>query len=96
MIASRTDVIKNTINSHSATIIKPDGTETVLTYRPDLVEAQQIVGGYVQFVKVVGGTLVVNEEGLLLALSWNRKASNLAGDVIVGTVILLRGWRTLA
>ncbi len=55
--------------SNSAALVKADGTVKVLGHRPTLAEAQEFVGGYVEFVKARNSkgtvTLVVDEEGKL-------------------------------
>jgi hypothetical protein len=80
----------------SATIIKVDGTTQELNHRPTLEEAQSIVGGYIGFVKLEHGILIVDEEGLLKNKPINMQASRLYGhSAIVGDVILLKGWRTV-
>ena len=55
--------------------------------RPSLEELQGIVGGLIEFVRVKGGNLWVNEEGLLQGLPLNYHASVLANQPIVGTVL---------
>ena len=68
---------------------------TVTEYRsdtpPTLAEAQTAVGGYVEVVRIDGRELLVNEEGLLRNLPVNREASALAGQHIVGDVVILEG-----
>jgi len=48
-----------------ATVICQDGTEKQLDHRPTLKEAQDIVGGYVEFLHLKGQniTLVLDEDG---------------------------------
>ena len=56
-----------------------------------LKEMQEIVGGYIEIVSLDGGMImVVNEEGLLKRLPPNVIASELAGRVIVGSVLVCR------
>jgi hypothetical protein len=82
---------------NKATVIRTHGElRTELDHKPTLEEAQQIVGGYIEYVKVKEGTLVVNEEGRLLGLPYNDVASKMYGGIIVGNVILLQGWRGVA
>ena len=86
-----------------ATVIKVDGTTTKLDHRPTLEEAQEIVGGYIELVKVGGNkTLVVDEDGRIKNKKQNDKATSILqasfiGPVtnIVGDVIVLEGWRTV-
>ena len=61
------------------------------TSRPSLEEAQEAVGGFVEVIPVERGQLLVNEEGLILQLSPNPTASQIAGRPIVGNALLLEG-----
>ena len=79
------------------TRIAPDGTETTL--RPakgrefDLAELQAAVGGYIERVNVQGvghATVYADEDGLGKGLEPNPKASALAGQPIVGPVLIVR------
>ena len=82
---------------NKATVIKVDGTEIALPTRPSLIEAQRIVGGYIQLLHIPHGlTLVVDENGRLNGKQRNAKASDYyqLGD-LVGDVIVLEGWRTV-
>ena len=72
--------------------IKVDGTE--LTVSPinennfSLKEMQEIVGGYITLVNLKDGfVLVVNEDGIHQGLSFNKKASKIAGISLVGDVL---------
>jgi hypothetical protein len=83
-----------------AIILRTDGTREELGHKPTLGEAQAIVGGYVEVVKcrdVELGTVVqmlVDEEGHLKRLPVNEEATNhFYGNLIVGDVIVLYGWR---
>jgi len=84
-----------------ATVVRVDGIETELDHRPTLEEAQRIVGGCIEFVKVGGNrTLVVDEEGKLKGkpvnrLITDRYGSSIYGGYIVGDAIVLEGWRTV-
>jgi len=86
---------------NSATIIRADGTEEALDHRPSLEEAQKIVGGYVELVKVGGNrTLVVDDEGKLKGKPANKVitiiyGSQIYGGYIVGDVVVLEGWKTV-
>jgi len=86
---------------NKAIIVRVDGTEQELDHRPSLKEAQEIVGGYIEFVKVGGNkTLVVDEEGKIKnkPTNWvitNIYGSKIYGGYIVGNVIVLEGWRTV-
>ncbi len=86
---------------NSATVIKVDGTEELLDHRPSLEEAQGIVGGYIELVKIGGNkTLVVDEEGKIKNKPTNKTITNkygsqIYGGYIVGDVLVLEGWRTV-
>lgn len=83
----------------SAYILKADGTKTPLARKPTLKEAQEIVGGYIEFAHCPYSpkhTLVVNEEGLVIGLPFNEAATTLyKASPIVGDVIVLEGWKTV-
>lgn len=52
-------------------------------------ELQGFVGGYFEFVRVIGGlTMACNEEGVLRNLPRNGWASNIARRPIVGDVVI--------
>lgn len=86
---------------NKATIVRVDGTTEELDRRPTLTEAQQIVGGWAELVKVGDNkTLVVDEEGKLKGKPVNKKitqlyGSRIYGGYIVGDVIVLEGWKTV-
>jgi len=65
--------------------------------KPSLEEMQQIVGGYIEPLRVEHEghirTMVVNEEGKLIRLPLNIRASEIAGREIVGNVFILEGYR---
>tara|TARA_B100001057_G_scaffold478300_1_gene548551 strand:- start:1370 stop:1621 length:252 start_codon:yes stop_codon:yes gene_type:complete len=55
-----------------------------------LKQRQQLVDGYIEYVSLKNGdSLIVNEEGRLRDLPLNQIASNLAGKIITGDVILI-------
>lgn len=98
------------MNNH-ARILYQNGESKDLAVRPTLKEAQAVVDGYVQFLKAKEDktdravTLVVNEEGRLQDLPTNMQATNnysfgFFGTTkhfpLVGNVIVLYGWKTLA
>jgi Domain of unknown function (DUF3846) len=65
---------------------------TMKNSRPTLREAQGIVGGYVEMIRLEdGGQMLVDEDGLSKNLEFNMEASSLAGRPIVGPVLLLYG-----
>lgn len=89
-----------------ARVIKVDGSNQDLDHQPTLKEAQEIVGGYVEFLKAKEDktnravTLVVNEEGRLINLPRNLYASigytvGMTHFPLVGNVIVLYGWKTV-
>lgn len=76
-----------------AKIIKSDGTERDVEPRNggdfSLSEMQRIVGGFIECVTLDNGQLmVVNEEGVILEMPYNKKASELFGQPIVGNVLV--------
>ena len=64
---------------------------TAKSTSPSLAEAQRIVGGDVRMVMLADGQMLVDEDGLPKELPVNVEASALAGQMIVGNVIVLRG-----
>lgn len=68
--------------------IAEDGTVTEITLK-SLEGYQAAVGGLIECVPFFGGDMYVNEEGLLLGLSHNFRASCLVGFLIVGPAIVL-------
>ncbi len=59
---------------------------------PSLEEAQAIVEGMVELVRLHDGSqLLVNEEGRMRDMPLNEEASNIAGFTIVGPALLLSG-----
>ncbi len=89
----------------SATVYKVSGEVTELDHRPTLKEAQEIVGGWIELVKVLdtegkAATLVVDGEGKLKNYSSNYRINREYGTsvyngYIVGNAIVLRGWQTV-
>jgi len=79
-----------------AYVLRANGDRVDLDHRPTLEEAQKVVGGYVERVKILGGVVFVNEDGFALHLSDNLYASSLVRQHIVGDAVVLKGWRTLA
>lgn len=58
---------------------------------PSLEELQRAVGGYIEFVPIPAMddiVLVVDEEGLFKEKPYNKIASEIAGRVIVGDVVI--------
>ena len=54
-----------------------------------LEELQGVVGGYIEIVRLRDDKMmVVNEEGRLIGLKHNIKASTIAADHIVGNVLI--------
>lgn len=77
-----------------ARIIKTDGTEIFIEPNNgtdfSLKELQDIVGGYIEIVRLPNFLVVANEEGLLLELEPNTIASLMAGTMIVGDVLICK------
>lgn len=81
-----------------ATLIKSNGQEQKVSPLKGesfkLKELQNLVGGYIETIPVATDQLmVVNEEGKLLKLPFNQKATNIAlencvVDAIVGDVLI--------
>lgn len=72
-----------------ARIIKSNGEEISLLGR-SLEAYQQAVGGYIEEIYLPDGrVMLVNEEGRLHGLPPNPEASGLAGQAIVGDVVVL-------
>lgn len=61
--------------------------------RFSLEELQRYVGGYIERVMVGGRTMWVNEEGRIMGLPVNKRASELAAQEIVGDVLMMEGKR---
>jgi len=61
------------------TLIKSDGTEETIERKITLEEAQELVGGYIEAVRMTDKklSLIVNEEGMLFGLPVNRNATRL-------------------
>lgn len=78
-----------------ARVLKTDGTEVAL----NLAEAQAAVGGYIELMprskQSPRLTAYANEEGRLIGLPVNIRASELLGYAVVGDVVVLDGWRSL-
>jgi len=55
-----------------------------------LDELHALVGGYVEPIKVGACLLLVDEDGRMRRLPVNKKASKLAGRIIVGPALLVR------
>ncbi len=86
-----------------ATILYADGRRQELDHRPTLEEAQEIVGGYIEFAHPDNHgrkpqdrlTLVVDEEGIYKCKPTNWQATEIYGRSLVGDAILLEGWQTV-
>ncbi len=63
--------------------------------QPELEELQELVGGSIQLVNLRAPfdnyQMVINEEGRLLELPHNQRASQFFGSPIFGNAILLSG-----
>jgi len=76
--------------------IKTDGTieEVAIDKDNSLKQMQDAVGGYIELIYLHPKTdevMVVNEEGLIFGLPVNEHASKLAGQSIVGNVLICKG-----
>jgi|TARA_R110000751_G_scaffold134837_4_gene237418 hypothetical protein len=78
-----------------ATLIKSNGEKQDGYVATTLSEMQGAVGGYIEFIYLPNNSglnnkvLVVNDEGALKQLPRNVEASQLAGQNIVGDVLLM-------
>lgn len=70
---------------YAHTLIKPDGSQESLERKMSWEEAQKIVGGYVEIVRTRDDKLclLVNEEGILLALPLNKSATPLVHPAVM-------------
>lgn len=78
-----------------AKLIKTDGTTTVVEpqakdRRFHLKELQDYVGGYIEIVHLGTQLMIVNEEGLIRDLPTNYRASEIAGQMIAGDVVICK------
>jgi hypothetical protein len=71
-----------------ATLLKADGS-TVHLPQVTFAEAQRLVGGLVEAVRLADHTILVNEDGLGLKLPLNLAATALAGQPLVGDALVL-------
>tara|TARA_R110002074_G_scaffold185817_1_gene351206 strand:+ start:252 stop:497 length:246 start_codon:yes stop_codon:yes gene_type:complete len=74
--------------------IKTDGTikEVAIDKDNSLKQMQDAVGGYIELVRLTDDDImVVNEEGLVFGLPINEHASKIAGQSIVGNVLMCKG-----
>lgn len=74
-------------------VIEPNGPMTMaIMDEIDLQTLQNLVGGYIELVNMpeIDGDMYVNEEGLLMGLEYNAKASDLTGQYIVGTAVIVK------
>lgn len=76
-------------------LINTDGTKTPIT--PDgksfsLKQLQSMVGGYIERIRLPGDhkhIFLVNEEGVLKNMPENEVASEMAGQYLVGPVVMI-------
>jgi hypothetical protein len=67
-------------------------TKTITDKKLTLEEMQEFVGGLIELVYLKNGDhLIINEEGILLELSQNHEASEIAGQMILGNALILKG-----
>ncbi len=74
-------------------LVKADGTVQGQVGEPSLEQAQKLVGGYVEVVRVDSFqiTLLVDEEGRLKDKPVNQFISDRFGVLVVGDVIVIHG-----
>jgi len=75
------------------TLIKSNGSFESLAPETSFEDIRKLVGGYVAFVrhpKQISGELAVNEDGLALKLPMNILASVIAGEPLVGDVVVVQ------
>lgn len=66
--------------------------ETIADKQPTLEEMQEKVGGFVEMLTLMDGSqLLFCEDGLMLKMPPNAKASAVAQQPIVGNAVILRG-----
>ena len=71
-------------------IYRTDRTVEEPSEVPPFREMQKIVGGYVEFVYLLDGTvMVVNENGIPEGLALNQTATDIAGTLLYGNIIHL-------
>ena len=72
-------------------IVKTDNTYEVIEYKDTLDTLQKIVEGYIEYVSIDKGiAMIVNEEGLLRGMEYNKLASRFyAGPCIVGNALIV-------
>lgn len=72
-----------------ATLLKSDGTQVQNVSISTLEKMQRLVGGYIEFVYIEDGKiLVVNEDALFEDLPYNEQASAMCDAILFGDVIL--------
>lgn len=72
--------------------LTPEGIKTTIQV-PDLKQAQKIVGGYVEVVyprKTTDVIMLVNEDAISMRLAYNPKASEMYGEAVLGTVVVIQ------
>lgn len=88
---------KETPDTLKVGVIEIDGTITKYDYPEDLAGWQALVGGPIEPVYVMAADrtvehlLIVNEEGIMMNLPYNPRASRLAGRTILGCAVVLEG-----
>lgn len=59
--------------------------------KPTLEQAQALVGGLVEMIHHGDMQILINEEGRMLELPLNQKASDMFGQPLYGPVLILEG-----
>lgn len=72
-------------------LIKATGEIEQIEYEDTLEKLHEIVGGYIEYVMIGDGIdMIVNEEGKIIGLEYNEKATNLFDyDIIVGDALVV-------
>lgn len=85
---------KKTKGELLVTLVHEDGRAEALEPDESLEKMQKAVKGYVEVVRLdARNTLLVNEEGMLKQMPVNAVASRLAGQMLVGPVVVLENSR---
>lgn len=74
-----------------ALVIAPNAEKQITeVFRADLKNLQELVGGYIEPVRLHdNGVMLVDEDGLMKGLPLNPMASVIAGTKIVGTAVIV-------
>lgn len=70
-------------------IVISETGETKNVTLSNLKDYQDAVGGLIELIQFEGGSMYVNEEGLLMGMDANRRASCIVGFVVVGPALVV-------